>query len=192
MIDKFANEHIATIGMIVAIFFVDQLTKLLAATLLEPLTPVPVVGDFLRFTYVENPGLAFGVEVENKILLHFISVAAVCLIFYYLFRLRDNPGLRIAFAAILGGAFGNLADRFLRGKVVDFLDMEFFNIYFSGGTYLSLELPAFSMTRWPVFNIADLAVTAGMLIVLMTTFFDNPDRYPRQNANRQTSQISGE
>ncbi len=191
MFVRLLSQHIATISIIVAIFFVDQFTKLLASNLLNPLTPVPVLGDFLRLTYVENPGLAFGIELENKIFLNAISVIAVCLIFYYLFQLHENVGLRVAFAAILGGAFGNLTDRFLRGKVVDFLDIEFFNIHFPGGTYFLLNIPAFSMTRWPVFNLADMAVTAGMVIVVFTALIDNPNRYPQSDANEQKSHISG-
>ena len=56
------------------------------------------------------------------------AIIAILVIFYYLFSLKDHKILRIAFALILGGAFGNLIDRFLFGKVVDFFDFEFFNV----------------------------------------------------------------
>lgn len=115
---------------------IDQATKLLAFIFLRPRLSVSVIGDFLRLTYLENPGLAFGIEVENKLLLHSLSILAVLVIFYYLFKLRDDSILRFSFAAILGGAIGNLIDRFLRGRVIDFVDLDSVDIHFSGGLFL--------------------------------------------------------
>ncbi len=178
---------IATITIVVAIFIIDQLTKLLAIHFLKPYGSLPIIGDFFRLTYVENHGMAFGIEIPNKILLNIFSITAAGVIFYYLFLLRDHIFLRIAFAAILGGAFGNLTDRFLRGKVVDFLDLEFFDIHFSGITFFWWEIPQFSLYRWPVFNVADVAVTIGMAIVILTAFLDHPIQVPANDtANKET------
>ncbi len=128
----------------------------------------PVLGDFLRLTYIENPGMAFGIEVGGKIFFSIFSLLAGIGIVYYLYRVRTGRlGLRIALAMILGGAVGNLIDRvfygalfqnaaLFHGRVIDFLDLEFFDIGFFG----------FHMSRWPVFNLADATVTVGVLLLL--------------------------
>jgi signal peptidase II len=186
MIDKWMTHkvfHILLIILFVVAF--DQITKYFAIIYLQPRGSVTVLGDFLRLTYVENPGMAFGIEIDNKILFNVLSIVAVLVIFYYLFKLRSHSLLRISFAVILGGAFGNLIDRFMHGRVVDFLDVEFFDIHFPGGSFLFWNFPAYSLYRWPVFNIADMAVSIGMLIILLTTFFNNPPVTALDNAARE-------
>lgn len=171
--------------IILMVVGLDQATKYLAMAYLQPRGSVTILGDFLRFTYVENPGMAFGIEIQNKILFNILSILAVLIIFYYLFKLKSHSLLRVSFAIILGGAFGNLLDRFFRGRVVDFVDVEFFDIHFSGGTFLLWNLPAYSMYRWPVFNVADMAVSLGMLIILATTFFNYPPVTSLDNAAQE-------
>lgn len=173
------------LAIIGGVLMVDQLTKFLAIVYLQPRRSIPVFGDFLRLTYVENPGMAFGIELENKFLFNLLSLLAVGLILVYLFKLRDHVLLRTAFAVILGGAFGNLLDRFLYGRVVDFVDVEFFDLHFSGGTLLFWNLPEYSLYRWPVFNMADVAVTVGMLLVIWSAFFYNPSRVAVEHAVRE-------
>ncbi len=164
----------------VSILFTDQLTKLLVKGFRIPFTDIavdgmvygaskPVLGEFFRLTYIENAGMAFGIEFGGKILLSFFSIIACCFIVYYLYKTRKEAlGLRISLALILGGALGNLIDRvfygvlygeapLFYGKVVDFLDVDFFNINMFG----------FHMSRWPVFNVADASVTIGVLLLLV-------------------------
>ena len=132
---------------------------------------IPVFGDFFRFTFVENPGMAFGYDPGSKfklIISVFSLVASVGLIFY-LYIIRDKSwSLKIAIALILGGAVGNLIDRtfyglffdyspLFYGKVVDFFDVDFFDFTLFGRSY----------DRWPVFNIADAAVTIGVLVLVL-------------------------
>ena len=128
----------------------------------------PLLGNFLRLTYIENPGMAFGIDIGGKLFFSLFSVAASIAIVAYLYHARREPlGFRLSLAMILGGALGNLIDRvfygvifgdapLFYGKVVDFLDMNFFDINFLG----------LQLTRWPVFNIADAAVTIGVLMLL--------------------------
>ncbi len=128
----------------------------------------PVLGDFLRLTYIENPGMAFGIEVGGKIFFSVFSLLAGIGIIYYLYRVRTGRlGFRVALAMILGGALGNLIDRvfygplfqgapLFHGRVIDFVDLEFFDVGVFG----------FHMTRWPVFNVADATVTIGVLLLL--------------------------
>ncbi len=178
------------IWVIALILAADQATKLAAMYYLQPVGSVSLIGDFFRLTYVENPGMAFGIELDNKVLFHTLSIFAVLIIFYYLFRLRQHPLLRLSFAVILGGAIGNLIDRFWRGSVVDFLDVDFMDIQISGGQFFFWEYPAYLMTRWPVFNIADIAITIGMLLILIITIFDLSSQPILENAAGEEIQIN--
>ena len=130
----------------------------------------PIVGDFLRLTYIENPGMAFGIDLGGKLFFSIFSILASIGILLYLYRARnENLAFRIALALILGGAVGNLIDRvfygvlfsdapLFYGKVVDFIDADFFNINLFG----------YQLTRWPVFNIADASVTCGVILMLFS------------------------
>jgi signal peptidase II len=132
-------------------------------------TSVPIVGDFFKMTFIENPGMAFGIDVGGKFFLTIFSTLASAGILYYLFKIRDEALIiRVSLAMILGGAIGNLIDRvfygvifgdgpLFYGKVVDFFDVDFFNIDFAG----------FHISRWPIFNVADAAVSIGVVLLLI-------------------------
>jgi signal peptidase II len=130
-----------------------------------------VIGNFFKITYIENPGMAFGFNPGSdfKLWISIFSLLASIGLLVYLYITRNNAlSLRIALAMILGGAVGNLIDRtfygiiykyapVFYGKVVDFLDFDFFNFTIFGRNY----------ERWPIFNFADAAVTIGVLILLL-------------------------
>jgi signal peptidase II len=164
------------------IVIADQVTKLLVKGFAIPFLNIrydgmyhgqriPIIGDFFRLTFVENPGMAFGYDPGSDFKLWisvFSLVASIGLILYLYLVRHQFLSLRIALAFILGGAIGNLIDRMFYGvfygyaplfygKVVDFLDFDFFNISVLGRTY----------DRWPVFNIADAAVTIGVLVMII-------------------------
>ena len=162
-----------------AILFSDQITKLLIKGVDIPFlgihhiglpygTSIPIFGDFLRLTYIENPGMAFGIDLGGKLFFSIFSIIASIGIIYYLYKVRkENLLFRISLSMILGGAVGNLIDRvfygvlfggkqLFYGSVVDFIDVDFFNINFLG----------YHMNRWPVFNIADASVTCGVILML--------------------------
>lgn len=162
------------------IVVVDQATKLLVKGFSLPFvdyyhagmqlgTSIPLLGDFFRLTFIENPGMAFGIDVGGKLYLTAFSTFASIGIVYYLFKIRQEALIiRVSLAMILGGAIGNLIDRIfygvifgegplLYGKVVDFFDLDFFNI----------SIGDFHVSRWPVFNIADAAVSLGVLFLLV-------------------------
>ena len=131
---------------------------------------IPVIGDFFKITFTENPGIAFGFDPGSdfKLFISVFSLVASIGLLIYLFTVRNKSlSLKLAIALILGGAVGNVIDRMFYGliydyaplfygKVVDFFDFDFFNFSIFGRSY----------DRWPIFNIADAAVSVGVLILL--------------------------
>lgn len=160
----------------------DQVSKLLVKGIAIPILnfyregmkygeSVNVIGDFFKITFVENPGMAFGINVgdESKLFLSLFSLVASIGILFYLYKVRnDKLILRLALAMILAGAIGNLIDRtfygliygyapLFYGKVVDFFNVDFWDFTLFGNTY----------ERWPIFNIADASVTIGVMILIL-------------------------
>lgn len=164
------------------IVLADQITKILVKGIHIPALGINikgmqlydsfnVIGDFFRITYIENPGMAFGIDFgeKAKLFLTLFSLVASIAITYYLIKHKNEKlTLRLPLAMILGGAVGNLIDRMFYGliygdaplfygKVVDFLDFDFFNINLFGYTY----------DRWPIFNIADMCVSIGVILLIL-------------------------
>lgn len=161
------------------IVILDQFTKLIVKGVSIPFLGInftgmpygmsrPIIGDFVRLTYIENAGMAFGFDIGGKHFFGIVSILASVFIIIYLFKMRNsNFGFRISLALILGGACGNLIDRvfygvlfdygpIFYGRVVDFMDIDFFNI----------QIFSYSLNRWPIFNIADASVTIGVILLL--------------------------
>jgi len=162
----------AMIFIIAGLVILDQVSKYYIKTSMYLGQSYPVIGDFFRITFVENPGMAFGVRIGNPVIFMGLSIAAAVLVFIYLFRLRNEGWpLQLALCFITAGAIGNLADRFIYGKVVDFLDFEFFDVFISPFTVFNIQFSGYSMTRWPVFNVADMAVSGGMIILIAYLIF---------------------
>jgi signal peptidase II len=178
---KRIEEHpLQVLYVTLGVILLDQAAKLLVKGFTIPFThyyhagmqmgqTIPVIGNFLRLTYVENPGMAFGIEIGGRAFLAVFSLLASVGIFYYLFKIRrDALSIRLSLALILGGAIGNLIDRIFYGvifgegklfygKVVDFIDMDFFKIHIMN----------FSMDRFAIFNVADSAVSVGIVLMLL-------------------------
>lgn len=136
----------------VLVYALDQATKAWAVDALTPDVPRDVVGSLLRFRLVTNPGAAFSFATNATWILTLIAAAVIAGVLITARRLR-SLGWAVAFGLLVGGALGNLTDRFVRtpgggrGAVVDFL-----------------QLP-----HWPIFNIADCSIcTAAAIIVLLT------------------------
>ena len=168
------------------IVVVDQITKLVVKTQMEIGESIPVVGRLFRFTFTENPGMAFGLTVGSKLFLTVFSVVATVLIYLYLRHVRWGPfGYRLALALVLGGALGNVIDRvfygaiwgecsppsppgssrLLYGCVVDFVHLDV------GVLRFPEFVPGVGGSGYPLFpigNIADLAIIAGVVLILLT------------------------
>jgi signal peptidase II len=139
----------------IVVILLDQATKILTKHTMALHDSKDVLGDFLRYTYIQNPGMAFGISIGNKTLFTMFSIVASVVIFIYLLKTRgDQKYVKLALSFILGGAVGNLIDRVFYGSVVDFVDVGIGDL------------------RWPVFNVADAAVTVGMIILIAIILFE--------------------
>ncbi|HUF12789.1 MAG TPA: signal peptidase II [Longimicrobiales bacterium] len=138
---------VIAIGILVA----DQITKQVALASLEAGRLVPVVGSYLSFTYVRNPGIAFGLHLGAFSRPFFVLTALgvlAALIAFYRSTPREDRLRRLAIAVLCAGAIGNLIDRIRWSEgVVDFIRL-------AVGGY-----------EWPIFNIADMAVTTGAILL---------------------------
>jgi len=129
----------------------DLVTKHWASDTLAYRPPVEVLGQFVRLTYTRNSGVAFGLGAGFRFPYYVFSILAAIVILYLLFRQRVLGGPRqAALALILGGALGNLVDRVSTGEVVDFIEI------------------GWNRWHWPVFNVADSAVTIGVALFALT------------------------
>ncbi len=132
----------------------DQITKSLISIYLTLYDHITVIEGFFNINHVLNPGGAFGFfatqseGVRKFVFLFLSSIVALFILWLYRQTARSHIFLSYGLALIFGGAVGNLIDRFRFGKVVDFLD-------FYIGT-----------AHWPAFNIADSAITIGMVILI--------------------------
>jgi signal peptidase II len=130
-----------------AVLALDQWSKALATAHLPHRSPVPLVGSLVQLTYTRNSGVAFGLGAGTNFPFWLFSIAAA-LVIVWLFLTRRVHGARTqcALALILGGALGNLVDRVTAGTVVDFI------------------LLSWRGWDFPVFNLADTAVTVGVAL----------------------------
>lgn len=130
--------------------FLDQLTKIVVQESMALHTSIPVIGDFIRLTFIKNPGAAFGIMLGSKWVFLALSILACGVMVYYFIQLpvKETWG-RFALTLIFGGAIGNLIDRILYGEVTDFIDV------------------GMSTYRWPIFNLADMAVSIGVILLFI-------------------------
>ncbi len=137
-----------------SVLLLDQASKAAALHLMRRGESVPVISDFVRLTLVQNSGAAFGMLSGNNMPLVLTSLlAAAAVVFLILRSRRTGSRLSMPLVLVLGGAVGNLADRVRLGEVVDFIDM------------------GWGLHRWPVFNVADIAITAGVVLFCYHSIF---------------------
>ena len=156
--------------LILLVVTVDQLTKKLAIRVLrDAAQSITIIPDLLSLTYTENKGVAFGMEFAPAgMLLLLTGVITIIVLVYVILSKNRTTLFLVPFALIVGGGIGNMIDRVILGRVVDFI---YFDLYHGKivGTYISL---------WPIFNVADSAISIGacMLILFHNRIFpeDNP------------------
>jgi signal peptidase II len=130
----------------------DQITKRIVSGGMIRGESIPVLGNFFRLTFVQNPGGAFGLFRDSGSVFTVLSLVAVVFLFWTVHRYPAHlTGMRVALGLVLGGAVGNLIDRIRMHRVVDFFDVGFGDL------------------RWPVFNVADVAVVLGVVMFLIVS-----------------------
>jgi len=178
------------------VVILDQSAKLLVKGISVPvfnlyLNGIPLgdekklLDSFLYITFVENPGIAFGIEFNNILRITIVLFNIIIiggLIFFLLKKKKLKFGIWFSFALILGGAVGNMIDRIFYGlvfnyapvflgRVVDYIRIKTFTFSLFGRNYDSL----------PTFNLADLAISCGMILLIISTNFFNEEKLKQNN-----------
>jgi signal peptidase II len=162
-----SSKWLRALGTALAVIAVDQLTKAGVVDRMQLHESIPLVDGFVALTYVRNTGAAFGLLAGRTAALRvpfflFISAFAVVLLVWFLRGVPAERRLLVAACGgVAGGAIGNMIDRLVLGEVVDFIDL-------SVGAY-----------HWPAFNLADAAITLGVLVLCLDAFCQpSPSRAP--------------
>lgn len=138
----------------VTLFFgviaLDQFSKSKIIASMELGESIPVIENFFHFTYVLNPGAAFGILPNQRVFFLLTGAALLAATFYFYPRIKKSDRLlKFGVINLVSGSTANLIDRIQTGYVVDFLDFRL----------------------WPIFNIADVAIVVGMFIVIYFVAF---------------------
>lgn len=141
------------VSIVVAVVVLDQLSKAWLVTTVPPGESLQVIGDYLRLVQSQNSGALFGMFRDQAVVFGLISLGVVAMIVAYHGRAGRNLYLSIALGLLLGGALGNLIDRFRYGYVIDWVDMGIGDIRF-----------------W-TYNVADSAITAAILMLIALALF---------------------
>ena len=157
MIEKKRN---ISISIIIALsIFLDQISKILIRNNVEQYSDIKLIGEYFILTNVENSGafLVMGSgfsPIMKSVFLIILPIIVLISIIIYVYRDKEIDKVSlIGFSIIIGGGIGNIFDRIIYGSVTDFLFIDLGGIFKTG-----------------IFNIADLAVTTGMILILLMSF----------------------
>ncbi len=156
------------IGFSVLVLALDLITKFIVQAKFQLGESLPIIGETLKLTYIHNPRGAFGMSIGSNSFHILISVVVIAAVLYALFKEAGRSrAIDFSLAGIVAGAIGNLIDRIRMGKVVDFIDVNIPDVDFLG----------IQMQRWPIFNVADAAVTVGVIVLLGWTITHRTKRH---------------
>ena len=140
------------VAVIAVSVILDQVTKLIVVKNMELYETAPFIKGIIEFRYIENRGAAWGMFSENRWIFIIISAAALIALPMLLYKYRNLHFLfGFSLSLVIGGAAGNMIDRVFAGAVVDFLNFQFID--------------------FPVFNVADICVTAGAALMFVYLIF---------------------
>ena len=129
---------------LIVLLVADQAVKHLIRTTMVEGQSIPIIQNIFHITYIENPGAAFGILANQRILFLVLTAMIVGVMVYLYISLRNKKSLTaISLGIVVSGAIGNFIDRFLQGTVTDFLDFRI----------------------WPIFNIADICICVGIALI---------------------------
>ena len=136
------RKAITYLGLLIII--IDQLTKYIAKSNLDIHQSIPIIKDFFHITLTTNTGAGFGLLRDNNALISFITIIILGFILFYYDKLPKKGKAHISIVMIVSGALSNLLDRIFLGNIIDFIDFRI----------------------WPIFNIADVCITLGILYMV--------------------------
>ena len=142
---------LSVLAIVFFLILADQAIKFLVVSYMKLGESIPVLAGIFHITYIENPGAAFGLFANQRVMFIVAAalvIAAACLMYRRL--MSEKVIVRWGVALLLGGAAGNLIDRVRIGCVLDFLDFRI----------------------WPVFNIADIGICIGVALLMYALLFD--------------------
>lgn len=142
---------LSVLAIVFFLILADQAIKFLVVSYMKLGESIPVLAGIFHITYIENPGAAFGLFANQRVMFIVAAalvIAAACLMYRRL--MSEKVIVRWGVALLLGGAAGNLIDRVRIGCVIDFLDFRI----------------------WPVFNIADIGICIGVALLMYALLFD--------------------
>ena len=139
------------------IIALDQISKFMAVKYLMEQPPVVIIKDHFELRYVQNYGAAFGILQEKRIFFIIITSLVILLIIFYLHRNFNSLSnlAKFSISMFLAGAIGNFIDRIRLGYVIDFLRVNLIKSY-----------------DFPVFNIADMFIVIGTILIVFIVLFD--------------------
>jgi signal peptidase II len=152
-------------GLAVIVVVADQITKAWLVSFLAPGQRTEVVGSYVRLVHSQNNGALFGLFRDQAILFGLVSIGVVGVIIWFHGNAGRNTLLSVALGLLLGGALGNMADRFHYGYVVDFVDLGIGDV------------------RWFTFNVADAAISCALVLLVLTAILPTPSSLRRGDAS---------
>ena len=158
MKNEYKKKIVISIFLLLTLFLLDRISKVLILNMLEETGMVDIyINSFLNFYLVWNKGIGFGLLSSDQEYFYNIVTALIVLInFLIIYLLFKETGAKYYFLLIiLGGSLGNLFDRIYYNAVPDFIDLHVNNFH------------------WFIFNIADIFITIGVIIMIMSEFFTN-------------------
>lgn len=157
-----------SIIIIISAVILDQVTKYLSLTFLEPIGTYPLIDNVLHLTYVENKGAAFGILADHRWVFMLISIIGIGALFAWLLLAKpSSKWIRIGLSFVIGGGIGNMVDRLLLGYVIDMIDCRFINFY--------------------VFNVADSFVCVGCAMVVIGLIIETIAEWKQKKNSGETS-----
>lgn len=163
----------------ILVIVADQLTKYfirLRLGYLESFAPIPALADFLTIIHTSNTGAAFGMFKEAGGIFTVVALVVVAAIVYYYRQIPDGQyWVRVALGLQLGGAIGNLIDRLVYGTVTDFVFLHWYDQW-----------------RAPIFNVADLAITCGVIVLALLMIKESVEERRARHLATQTPVVPNE
>lgn len=154
------------IAIVLILLGIDRYTKYLITQNIKYGERIPVLDDFFYLTNHDNYGAAWGIFPNGRFIFIALTIIVTIAMIVILFKTRSKF-LKLALSVLLGGAYGNLIDRIIRGGVTDFLD-------FYIGSY-----------HFPTFNAADMCIVAGtiLLAIYMLFIYKEPEKIVEKSNN---------